>query len=72
MKPLCLTPEELYSLTKKVKYEAQSKELNSMGLDHMRRADGSVALDRAYYESLTVGTTQVRRPPEKTQPRWDA
>lgn len=72
MKPLCLTPEELFSLTKRQKYEAQSKALRSMGIEHRRRPDGSIAVDRSYYESVTGGTLQARRQPERTQPRWDA
>lgn len=73
MKPLSLTPEELFDLTRKKRYSAQCKALRAMGIEHRRRPDGSIHLDRSYYEALTAGTLQIKsRQHEKTQPRWDA
>lgn len=72
MKPLCLTHEELVDLTGKQRYSAQRRALRAMGIEHRSRPDGSVAVDRAYYETLTSGGLQVKRlSQEKTQPRWD-
>lgn len=74
MSSLCLTPEELVSLTKKKRYSAQAKALRGMGIEHRHRPDGSIAVNRGYYEALSNGTLQDGRfrKQEKTQPRWDA
>jgi hypothetical protein len=74
MKSLCLSPSELFDLTKKQKYSAQAKVLRAMGIDFIPRPDGSIAVDREYYESLISGEAgrSSNRMREKTQPRWDA
>jgi hypothetical protein len=61
MRSLCLTPGELVSLTKKKRYSAQHKALRAMGIEHIQRADGSLAVHRSSYEALTTGTPQCSR-----------
>lgn len=64
MRSLCLTPEELVSLTKKKRYSAQRKALQAMGIEHILRADGSVAADRSSYEAMTAAALQCGQSPK--------
>lgn len=41
---LCLDHNEIIELTHRVKYSAQRKALNMMGIDHKVRPDGTIAV----------------------------
>lgn len=45
-----LTKDEVKELTHKITYSAQRRALNSMGIEHKMRPDGSVAILRAHAE----------------------
>lgn len=45
-----LTEEEIRQLTKHVRSDAQARSLNYLGIDYKKRADGSIAVLRAYLE----------------------
>jgi len=43
---ICLDTDELIELTGKKRPTAQMRALNTMGIDHMKRPDGTVAVYR--------------------------
>ncbi len=47
---MILTAEELASLTKRTRSDAQARALNAMGIPHKRRADGSIVVSRAHVD----------------------
>ena len=70
---LCLTHEEIREVTGKDRYSAQIKALRAMGIESKPRPDGSILVDRAYYNDWVRGRAgKDRRAQEKTEPRWDA
>lgn len=58
---LTLTREEIEALTHRVKYSAQRRALDAMGIRYEERVDGSPAVLRA-----TVGAALGARLPEPT------
>lgn len=56
---ICLTSDELSELTGRVRPSAQAKALNAMGIDHMVRPDGSLAVYRSVIEP---GRAKKRQP----------
>lgn len=68
-----LARTEIHSLTNKIKRPAQVKVLNSMGIEHKIRPDGSVAILRAHITKVFGGTPDtVRKPPKTAEPNWSA
>jgi len=66
---LCLTPQELESLTKRKKNRAQIKALVFMGIKHWVRSDGTVAVLRT---QLSVDSPEPRKNTGRsTEPRFD-
>lgn len=55
-----LTAYELERLTGRKRSDAQDRALNSMGIDHMRRADGRILVAREHVEHL-LGVRQETR-----------
>lgn len=62
MKPINLTPEELRSITGRVKPSAQIRWLLSMGFTVLPRADGQPLVSRAHFEARMGGTDAGSRP----------
>lgn len=68
-----LATEEITGLTNKIKRTAQVKALNSMGIEHKVRPDGSIAILRAHIIKVFDGNPdKVRRSPKVASPNWDA
>jgi hypothetical protein len=70
--PLCLTVEEIQSLTDRHRRPAQRDVLTQMGIEFIVRPDGSLAVDRLAYQ-LRVGLRpaggmrQARQPQVRTE-----
>jgi len=56
-----LTEQELYDITHKVRYRAQSKALAQMGIDFKLRPDGSILVSRSCYESSMGGSSTTKK-----------
>lgn len=70
---LFLTPEEVISLTKRTRRDAQVKMLRHMGIEHRVRADGSVVILRSHIEKIFGGIVDTAPPQKKrTEPNWAA
>lgn len=48
---MILSKEEVIALTKRTRSDAQARVLNSMGIPHRRRPDGSIVVSRAYVDA---------------------
>jgi len=66
-----LSDEELQQLTGKKRRNAQATELNHLGIDHKRRADGSIVVLRAAVE-WALGLRQERKAARPVEPNWEA
>ncbi|QRQ88488.1 DUF4224 domain-containing protein [Cupriavidus oxalaticus] len=58
---MLLTTEELRELTNRVRRHAQASVLNSLGVAHRIRPDGSIIVLRAHVEHLLGASTPVHR-----------
>jgi hypothetical protein len=68
-----LAREEIHGLTNKVKQSAQIRALNSMGIEHRVRPDGSVAILRDHISKVFGGVSDsVRKSTKANEPNWDA
>lgn len=68
-----LAPEEVKDLTNKVRRPSQVKELNTMGIQHKVRGDGSIAVLRAHINKVFDGNPESARKTTKTAgPNWSA
>jgi hypothetical protein len=68
-----LAREEITGLTNKVQRTAQVKALNSMGIEHKVRPDGSIAILRDHITKVFGGNTNpARRTSKQNGPNWDA
>lgn len=66
-----LTEEEVQALTERKVRRAQVSVLNSMGIEHRVRPDGSVAILRAHIiKVFDGGNTQSKT--KEVVPNWDA
>ena len=66
-----LTEEEVQALTERKVRRAQVSVLNSMGIEHRVRPDGSVAILRAHIVKIfDGGSTQSKT--KQVVPNWDA
>ena len=63
-----LTAEELAELTGRTRRDAQVRMLRAMGITHMVRPDGSVAVMRAHVEQLFGVGAVIAPPKRKTSP----
>ncbi|WP_371316228.1 DUF4224 domain-containing protein [Ralstonia pickettii] len=59
-----LTTDELERLTGRKRSDAQDRALNSMGIDHIKRADGRILVAREHVEHL-LGVKQSPRVRER-------
>lgn len=48
---MLLSEEDIIELTHRTRRNAQARMLNSMGIQHIRRADGSLAVARAHVDA---------------------
>lgn len=53
MGELCLSKDELFELTARVKYRAQSRALDKMGVSYIPRADGFPLVNRQHFDQLS-------------------
>jgi hypothetical protein len=67
---LTLSDAELYDLTRKQRPTAQVRALRFMGLEHRRRPDGSVAVDRSHYERI-MGGKWTKKPQKRFTIDWE-
>jgi hypothetical protein len=56
---LCLLPDEVCTLTQRVKPSAQARELDHLGIPYERRRDGTLVVLRIHVETI-----ETRREPE--------
>jgi hypothetical protein len=50
MSSICLTREEIIDITKRVRSDAQKKELNALGIKFGTRSDGSIMVLRSHVD----------------------
>lgn len=62
-----LTPDEVVTLTGKVRGAAQVRVLNHLGIDHKRRPDGSVVV---LWENVRGGVVKSQK--KRSEPNWAA
>lgn len=68
---MTLTPAELKALTSKSRPTAQARALRAMGIAHIVRADGTVAVSRQHVEGLLGGgEARTGREPKNNEPDW--
>jgi len=68
-----LASNEIHGLTNRVKKHAQAKVLNSMGIEHKIRPDGSIAILRAHIIKVFDGNPDpVKKAPKTASPNWGA
>ena len=68
-----LAMDEIQGLTNKINRPSQIKVLNSMGIEHRVRPDGTVAILRAHITKIFDGESASNRKQAKTTgPNWDA
>ena len=68
-----LAREEITGLTNRVQRTAQVKALNSMGIEHKVRPDGSIAILRDHITKVFGGNSNApRRAAKQSGPNWDA
>lgn len=67
-----LTPEELQQLTNRRRRDAQLLALRSMGIQHRRRPDGSVAVLKAHVEQVFGAQPAPDRHLKTAEPNWAA
>lgn len=65
---ICLTPEEIFEITRRQKYAAQRKVLNALGIEHKTRPDGSLMVKRSDYD--TPARPQASK--KRVEPNWGA
>lgn len=61
MAGLTLTTDELQTITHRVKFSAQIKQLQRMGIEYRRAADGSPVVSRQAFEQV-MGVKQQAAP----------
>lgn len=66
---MILTPEELSALTGKVRSDAQVRALRFMGIDHLVRPDGTVAVLRSHAEK-SLGGQPASGKVKRTEPDY--
>lgn len=49
---MLITPQELEEITQRKRYRAQARVLRFMGIAHIVRADGSIAVAKEHVESV--------------------
>jgi hypothetical protein len=67
-----LTPEELESLTHRVRPSAQICALRRMGIESRQRPDGSVVVLRSAVEIAMGGVVPGRIAKSRVEPNWKA
>lgn len=68
-----LASAEIFSLTCKSRRSAQVKVLNSMGISHRVRPDGSVAILRAHITKIFDGDpASAKKQAKVIEPNWSA
>jgi hypothetical protein len=68
-----LARDEITGLTNKIQRTAQVKALNSMGIEHKVRPDGSIAILRDHITKVFGGNSGTQRRSSKPHgPNWDA
>lgn len=70
MESMFLTEDELTELTGKRQNAARARALNSMGVQHKTRPDGSVAVLRAHVERLFGEKGSNKTKLTEWQPAW--
>lgn len=71
MTAVFFSDEEIVELTGKKRYSSQRKALNVMGISHVVRPDGSIAVMRAHVEKI-FGAQLSERKKKPVEPNWSA
>lgn len=66
-----LTEDEIKEMTGRVQRQAQAKMLNSLGITHKIRSDGSVLVLRAHVEKELGGAVGGKNKKKEVEPNWD-
>lgn len=66
-----LAPGEIRDLTHRVHHSAQSSALNKMGIEHLCRPDGSLAVLRSHVEGI-LGGKPSKKTKKESEPNWGA
>lgn len=64
-----LSAAEIATLTNRLRYGAQSRELAKLGIEHKRRGDGSIVVLRAHHDVVLTGARNDK-PKGKTTPNF--
>ncbi len=70
MTDLILSDDEIKALTRKHHRRLQSQALSALGIEHKRRADGSIVVLREHVTRVLCNE-QAARQTKKTAPRFD-
>lgn len=68
---LVLAEDEIVELTGRKRSSAQRQVLDHMGLKYLVRPDGSLAVSRAYFESMFEDENQAKSARKVIEPNWD-
>lgn len=67
-----LSEDEIQYLTGKKRRSSQRPILNSMGITHKVRPDGSLVVLRSHVEAVLGGQALTQQKREEPEPNWDA
>lgn len=66
-----LTEDEVKEMTGRVQHQAQAKMLNTLGITHKVRSDGSMLVLRAHVEKELGGGPAGKSKKKEIEPNWD-
>jgi limonene-1,2-epoxide hydrolase len=66
-----LSADQIKELTNRVQHSAQSRVLSSMGIEHIARPDGSIAVLREHVEQTMSGGHEKKKA-KRVEPNWSA
>jgi hypothetical protein len=65
-----LDADELVELTRRRRSDAQMRVVQTMGIEHRRRSDGTVVVLRSHIEDLLGGAGPRLKPGADIEPDW--
>lgn len=70
MRELFLTPEEIATLTGRVRRQAQSAALKHMGIIHKVRPDGGIVVLKDHVDKVLGGNAEKVKTVKRVEPNW--
>lgn len=67
---IALTDAEIIEVTRKRRPSAQIRALRHLGIDHKRRADGSILVTRSHFDELHGATNSSKMLPKRKELDW--